>query len=314
MATTVVSRLGDEEYRRGITVTVDETPVFHPLPGGSSALVSAVMSNSIIVIPENVEGLTEGETVEAEVSHSLHEAENTLNLLKHHILACGSHDLLLDLISNEISENSSRLSLSSIHTGSMGAITSVTARTAHFGGIHLLDVDTGTYNIPQITKCFGLEGVKLVHLCKREQGLIVAKGNPLKITTLSCGAEKQYRFINRQRGSGTRLLLDILLNRYQIDPATVKGYSREETTHVGVALRVKNNFADYGLGIKAAASAMGCDFIPLETENYDLLMTTDFFQSATFELILKIIKSEHFRRKAEALGGYNLASAGKVLI
>jgi putative molybdopterin biosynthesis protein len=307
LSTTLTSHLGDEEYIPGIVATVSKRTVFHPLPRGSSYLVSAIKANCLLRIPANEEGISQGEKISVTREENGKNKDNT-------IVAAGSHDLLLDLISDELAKTNPELSLTSIHTGSMGGIRSFNGNWSHLGGIHLLDEETGTYNEKQLKTHLDDGTYRLVHLCRREQGIIVQKGNPLNIRSIRDLTKTGLTFANRQRGSGTRILLDIKLKEEGINGFTINGFEREETTHIGVALRVFNGFADCGLGIKAAANAIGADFVPLESETYDLLVNCDFFDTQAFDNILQIIRSHNFREKAESFGGYDLKNSGEVKI
>ena len=184
---------------------------------------------------------------------------------------------------------------------------------AHLGGSHMLDPETNTYNVPFIKRHLPGVPLKLINLAWREQGLMVAAGNPKQITTIKDLVREEVRFINRQRGAGTRLLLDYLLKEAGLKPGQVKGYGREEYTHMAVAVNVLSGTADVGLGILAAARALGLDFIPLLPERYDLVVPESTFADPRFQTLLTVIRSAAFQAAAQALGGYDMHDCGQIL-
>jgi putative molybdopterin biosynthesis protein len=183
----------------------------------------------------------------------------------------------------------------------------------HVAGTHLLDPQTGIYNIPDIQRTIPSLPVVLMHLARREQGLLVRRGNPKGISHLKDLAKDDITFRNRQAGSGTRVLLDYELKRLAIEPRTIRGYEQEEFTHMAVGVAVASGLADAGLGVRAAASALELDFIPVETEQYDLLFARDFFESEKGERLLEVIRSKAFQEAVKALGGYDTRAAGEIL-
>lgn len=204
------------------------------------------------------------------------------------------------------------LRIASSHAGSMGALFALRRREAHFGGLHLLDPESGEYNVPYVRKYLAGVPLVLVHLTYRSQGWIVAPGNPLGIRGAEDLARPGVRFVNRQRGAGTRLLLDQMLARAGIEPSGIQGYEREETTHLGVAAAVAAGAADVGLGVLSAAKAMGLDFVPVAEERYDLCFARDFYESPRGQLVRNVIASPAFRQRVESLGGYDCRDAGTV--
>jgi len=225
----------------------------------------------------------------------------------------GSHDNTLDLLATLLRRRDHRLRLSSGHVGSLGGLMALRQGRAHLGGSHMLDPETNTYNVPFIHRYLTGTPLKLVNLAWREQGLMVAPGNPKQIKTIRDLIRPEVRFINRQRGAGTRLLLDYLLAEAGLDAGQVQGYSREEYTHMAVAVNVASGTADAGLGIMAAAKALGLDFIPLLPERYDLVVPETTFADRRFQTLLAVIRSQEFQKAAAALGGYDLKDCGKIL-
>ena len=225
------------------------------------------------------------------------------------ILAVGSHDLALELLGVFLKRRREDIILSCANVGSMGGIMAIRNNEAHLAGIHLLDDKTGQYNISYVEKF--LPNAKLVHFAMRQQGIMVMPGNDKKIAGLNDLARDDVSFINRQRGSGTRMLLDYELARIGIGANQIAGYEKEVGTHMMVAASVAAGIADAGLGVKAAALALGLEFIPIAQEQYDILLnfTPD---DERMDLIIDILRSDEFRREVEALGGYDLSGSGKL--
>ncbi|HZE22052.1 MAG TPA: substrate-binding domain-containing protein, partial [Desulfobaccales bacterium] len=264
------SKPGLTEFIRVTLGRVGDKVIATPLPRGAGTITSLVRADGLLTVPALSEGLEEDRPVIAELLVAPEDLEGTLVVL-------GSHDNTLDLLATMLRRRDHRLRLSSGHVGSLGGLMALRQSRAHLGGSHMLDPETNTYNVPFIQKY--LEGVplKLINLAWREQGLMVAAGNPKQIKTIKDLARPEVRFINRQRGAGTRLLLDYLLKEEGLEADQVQGYEREEYTHMAVAVNVFSGTADVGLGIMAAARALGLDFIPLLPERYDLVVPETTF-------------------------------------
>ncbi|MBE0429453.1 MAG: molybdopterin biosynthesis protein [Thermoleophilia bacterium] len=301
----IPSGLGAEEFIRVKMGRVGKRLVAAPIERGAGALMSLVRADGILRIPENSEGVKPKEDAEIELLRSLDEVENT-------IVAVGSHDISLDLLASELKKKRPELTLSSAHVGSLGGLMALKRGEAHMAGTHLLDEETGEYNVSYVRRYLPGMDVTLVNLAYREQGLIVAKGNPLGIRGVEDLAREGLAFINRQRGAGTRILLDYKLRVEGIDPAAIQGYSREEYTHMSVAAAVLDGAADTGMGIKAAADALDLDFVPVTTERYDLAIPAEFTGSRQIEALLEVLNSANFQAKVEALGGYDTSRTGEV--
>jgi putative molybdopterin biosynthesis protein len=225
----------------------------------------------------------------------------------------GSHDNSLDILADEIRRGASGLTLSSSHVGSMGGLMAIKRGVCHLAGSHLLDTTDGSYNRSYIKKFLPGEDVRLVHLVMRDQGLIVPKGNPKGIHGLEDLVREDVRMINRQGGAGTRILLDFRLKELGIGPDAIAGYTDEEFTHMAVAVAVLSGTADVGLGIQAAANALNLDFLPVVTEQYDLVIPGCFFDGFGIQVLLETIRTDRFRQRVEALGGYSTEMTGKIL-
>ena len=302
----IISSLKEEEFLRLKVGKVNNKLVATPLPGGSGVTMSLVRADGITAIPQDKEGIEAGEAVSIELWRSPAEIENT-------IVCLGSHDLSLDILNDHLQKQGLGYTLSSAHVGSMGGIIAIKRGETHLAGVHLLDPESGLYNIPYLRQYLPDMEIVLVHLAKRELGLIVAKGNPLGITRIGDLSRNDVVFVNRQKGAGTRIYLDFMLRGKSIDPAVIKGYEREEYNHLSVAASVAAGGADAGLGIRAAAQALNVDFIPLAWESYDLAIPAFFYNSAQCKALLTVIASPSFREGVEKMGGYDLRQSGKVI-
>jgi putative molybdopterin biosynthesis protein len=303
----VASALGQEEFLRVKVGKVGERLIATPVERGAGVLMSLVRADGLVRIPAMSEGMGAGSDLRVELFRSEKEIENT-------IVCIGSHDNALDLLANVLKKNSPRFSLSSAHVGSMGGLVALKRGEAHMAGIHLLDEETGEYNVPFIRRILGEAKVVLMNLVYRQQGLIVQKGNPKGITDFHGLIRHDVTFINRQGGAGTRLLTDKYLRELGISPREVRGYDREEYTHMGVASAVLTGIADAGMGILAAARALDLDFIPLAKERYDLAIPADFMKKETVSVLLGIVREDiGFRSSVEGLGGYDTSDMGRIM-
>jgi putative molybdopterin biosynthesis protein len=229
------------------------------------------------------------------------------------VVAIGSHDLALDLISNALARRVPGASLASANVGSLGGLLALARGEAHLAGSHLLDETTGKYNVSYIERHLAGRRVVLVHLAGRVQGLIVPRGNPGRFLGLADLARPGVQFVNRQRGSGTRVLLDYELRKLGVDPRAIRGYEREQYTHLAVAADVASRAADVGLGILAAARALQLDFIPLFNEQYQLVIPREHYETSVLAPLLEIIRDPRFRDEVESLGGYDVTDMGRLV-
>jgi len=306
MAHKVVSHLGDEEFLRVKLGDIDGKIMAYPLSRGAGVVTSLVEADALIRIPLLKEGVDFGEEVEAELIEDL-------NRIKNNIIVTGSHDLILDILRNELQEEFSDYNLVSFNVGSMGGLLALKQKRTHFATAHLLDPETGEYNLPYIKKMLPQRELKVVNLTYREQGIMVKRGNPKNIKGIDDLVKKDIKFINRQKGSGTRVLLDYLLKKKGINPLDIQGYSQEEYTHLMVASAVAEGNVDAGLGILSAARVFGLDFVPVIKERYDIIIPKEYYSSLKIQKILTIIKSRKFKKKVLILGGYDLSQSGKVI-
>ena len=303
----VSSPLGQEEFIRVKLGKVGENIIATPMHRGAGVLMTLVRADGILKIPAASEGLAAGSIVEAELLKPPEEIENT-------IVCIGSHDNALDILGNFLKKREPALSLSSAHTGSMGGIIALKKNEAHMAGTHLLDEETGEYNISYLEKYLPGRRVRLVNLVYREQGLLVLKGNPKEIHGFGDLRRPDVVFVNRQAGAGTRLLTDMHLRMLGIKKTEVNGYTHEEYTHMGVASAVLSGAADTGLGILAAARALGLDFLPVAQERYDIAIPAEYYDDPKIKALLCIIREDkEFREAVITLGGYDVRDMGKVM-
>jgi len=303
----IASKLGLEEFIRVKLGAVGDKIVAIPLPRGAGCITTLTEADGIIRVPNNSEGINPQEPVIAELLRPLSSIQNT-------IVVVGSHDNTLDVLANQIRGGRKNLTLSSSHVGSMGGLMAIKKRGCHLAGSHLLDTQDGSYNISYVKRYLPDMKVKLVHLVLRDQGLILSRGNPKAIKDIEDLRRKDIMFLNRQAGSGTRILLDYRLKQLGIDPSDVNGYENEEFTHMSVAVAVQSGAVDVALGIYAAAKALNLDFIPVVTEQYDLVIPEIYFESENIQILLETIDSSEFKNKVEALGGYSTARTGQIII
>jgi len=300
----VHSSLGDDEYLRVSVGMVGDRTVAAPLSRGAGVITSLVRADGIVQIPAGTQGYAAGTHVQVRLYRTPEEIERT-------ILAIGSHDLTLDLIAQQLATRGARLSSASV--GSLGGLVALGRGEAHIAGSHLLDPQTGEYNLSYIRKHLPDTKVMVVGLVRRWQGLILGAGNPKRIENFQDLAREDVIFVNRQRGAGTRVLLDYELAQQKLDPDVIHGYGREEFTHLAVAAAVATGRADCGLGIQAAAAALQLDFLPLFSERYDLVIPQEHYQSRLLEPLLEVLASDQFASDVNKLSGYELERPGEVL-
>ncbi|MGP6157304.1 MAG: molybdopterin biosynthesis protein [Vulcanimicrobiaceae bacterium] len=301
LARKLFSPLGEEEFVRCVAARVGERRIVVPLRRGAGVITSLSRANCILTVPRLSEGFQEGTPVRVRALRPLPAIERTL-------LAVGSHDVALDLLAGELAERG--LELVSANVGSIAGLVAVAGDATHVAGTHAIDPATGTYNEAAVRRYVPRKRVALVLFAQRTQGLIVAPGNPLGLHSLGDVAERQARFVNRQKDAGTRLLLDLMLAREGLAPASIQGYERLDFTHLAVAALVAAGSADCGLGILAAARALGCDFIPLAEEPYELALDAALLDDPRVAQLLELVASPGLRSQIAALGGYDPARSG----
>jgi putative molybdopterin biosynthesis protein len=301
----IVSPAGDDDYVRVAVGKVGENILAAPLSRGAGVITSLVQADGLAILPRGVQGLEAGEKVKVHLYRSQDDIDKT-------IFCIGSHDLTLDLMSQFLARHHRRLA--SANVGSQGGLIALRRGEAHLAGSHLLDPATGEYNISSIRQYMPDIPVKVVALVGRDQGLLIKRGNPMGIKSLEDLSRPGVQFVNRQRGAGTRVLLDYHLSLLGMAPDKLVGYTQEEYTHLGVAAAIASGRADCGLGIAAAAQALDLDFIPLFQERYDLVIPKVHAESKLLSPLFGLLAGREFREAVSKLTGYNVSVMGTVIL
>ncbi len=304
MTRKITSPLGDDDYVRVAVGKVGENILAAPLARGAGVITSLVRADGIVVLQRGVQGVDAGDKVRVRLYCSPAEIERTL-------FAIGSHDITLDLMAQFLAEKGRRLV--SANVGSLGGLLALKRGEAHLAGAHLLDTQSGEYNLSYIRQYLPGHALKVITLVERQQGLLVARGNPKSIHSLKDLVRNDVRFINRQRGAGTRVLLDYHLALENIDAQHISGYELEEYTHLSVAAAIASGRADCGLGIAAAAQALHLDFIPLFEERYDLIVPSGYYDTPLLMPLWELLQDEAFRAAVMRLPGYNVTKMGELV-
>jgi putative molybdopterin biosynthesis protein len=300
------SHTGDDDFVRVAVGEVNGRFVTTPISRGAGVITSLVRADGIVRIPRFSEGEDAGANVTVHLYRDPREVAQT-------ILAIGSHDLTLDLLAQFLAERSGTR-LASANVGSLGGLVALRRGESHLAGSHLLDPETGVYNQSYVRRYLLNEEIVLLTLVGREQGWIVPSDNPKEIQGWEAAAREDVQLVNRQRGAGTRVLLDYELGKLGIAPAQVHGYEREEYTHLAVAAAVASGTADFGLGIQAAARALKLDFVPLAHEQYDLVMTRQTYESERLRPLLDLLRDDDFKTAVAAMPGYDVSVMGKMIV
>ncbi len=301
----IVSPPGDDDYIRVAVGRVGEKFLAAPLSRGAGVITSLVRADGLVVLPRGEQGAEAGQSVTVRLYRNKVELDRT-------IFCIGSHDVILDLLAQFLSEHDRRFV--SANVGSQGGLVALRRGEAHLAGSHLLDPETGEYNLAYLKQYLPDLPVKLVTLVGREQGLLVRRGNPKGLKGLGDLARPEVQFVNRQRGAGTRVLLDYQLNLLGIPSEGILGYNQEEYTHLGVAAAVASGRADCGLGIPAAAQALDLDFVPLFSERYDLVIPQEHAVSDLLAPLFDVLAEPTFREAVASLPGYDVSTMGKVIL
>ena len=304
----IPSKLGTEEFVRVNIGRVRERCIATPLSRSAGSITTLTRAEGIIRIPPSSEGVAQDDEIEAELLVEEQDLQNT-------IVVIGSHDIAIDVIADEVRMATGRnIRISSGNVGSLGGLIAIKKGICHFAGSHLLDTQTGEYNVSYIKRYLKGVRISLFHLVLREQGLIIPKNNPKEIRGIADLTRDDVSYVNRQAGSGTRILFDYNLARKGIKPESIKGYDHEEFTHMSVAVDVLSGAADCGMAIYAAAKALGLDFIPMDREQYDLVIPSEFLEDPNIRAVLDVIRSQRFRDRVSQLGGYDPSKSGELAI
>ena len=306
MGKKVSSPLGEEEFLRVVVGPVNGTYIANPTTRGAAMTLSIAKSDGVIAIPATSEGLEEGVQVPVFLNRQRSEVTNTL-------LISGSHDIALDILAGELASRDTGIRLISSSVGSVGGLLSLAKGFAHMAGTHLLDEATGEYNVSAVERHITNEKINIYDFVGRTQGIMVQKGNPKGIKEIKDLLGNGTKFLNRQRGSGTRLLFDFLLKQAGLGSENILGYDNEEYTHWNVAAAVSSGFVDAGIGIMAAALASDLEFIPLENERYQIAIPSKFIGCHNnVDILLESLMSENLRNQVDALGGYDVSLMGNI--
>ncbi len=307
------SPAGDEDYVRVAVGKVGNNLLAAPLSRGASVITSLVQADGLVILPPGIQGVEAGEKVQVHLYRSKAELERT-------IFCIGSHDLTLDLLAQFLVEYDRRFV--SANVGSQGGLVALRRGEAHLADSHLFDPRKNEFNISYIRQYMPNIPVKVVALALRQQGLLVKKGNPRGIKTLEDLGRSTVKFVNRQRGAGTRVLLDYHLNLMGISTEMIQGYNQEEYAHLGVAAAVESGRADCGFGIAAAAQALDLEFIPLFQERYDLVIPNKYADNWLLAPLFGLLTGSEpttlsgraFREAVSKLKGYDVSVMGTVIL
>jgi len=300
----ITSPPGDDDYVRVAVGRVGERLLAAPLARGAGVITSLVRADGLALLPRGSQGMPAGAEVEVRLYRSPAEIEQT-------IFAIGSHDISLDVLAQFLAGHNRRLA--SANVGSLGGLVALRRGEAHLAGSHLLDPETGEYNLSYIHQYLPDTPVKVLALVGREQGLLVPKGNPKDIRSLEDLARPDVSFVNRQRGAGTRVLLDYHLGLKGIEASAIRGYQQEEYTHLAVAAAVASGRAGSGLGIAAAAQALDLDFVPLFDERYDLVIPVEYYQGQLLAPLFEVLQEPAFRQAVAQMPGYDVSVMGQLI-
>jgi putative molybdopterin biosynthesis protein len=301
----IFSSTGDDDFVRVAVGEVGGRVMATPISRGAGVITSLVRADGLVRIPRFSEGADSGSSVTVHLYRRPAEIARA-------ILMIGSHDLTLDLLAQFLAERGEGTRLASAHVGSLSGLVALRRGECHLAGSHLLDPETGAYNRSYIARYLPETPVKLLHFVGREQGWIVPPGNPKGLQSWADAARPDVQIVNRQRGAGTRVLFDYQLSQLGVAPEQVRGYGREEYTHLAVAAAVASGTADAGLGVQAAARALELDFIPLAQEAYQLVIPQEYYESARLRPLLDLLHDGEFQAAVAALPGYDVSKMGQI--
>ena len=293
LTTSLQSDIGTDEFVLLSVGKIGDRWVAVPQSRGAGSQMSAVRANGYLRIPEDMEGAEAGKTVDVRLTVPRAEAEEA-------VLVTGSHDPALDYLADLVRPRG--VDIHSTHLGSMGGVIALKKEECHAAPMHLLAPD-GTYNTYYLERYMPGADLALLCVAERQQGVISRDG-------LSFDDLPGRTFINRQKGSGTRMLLDHTLAARGIDPASIPGYGREATTHLAVALAVRTGEADAGMGVYSAAKALDLAFVPVATERYELAMHRAMLDDPGIAALVETVSSAAFKQVLRDLGGYETDETG----
>ena len=300
----ILSPIGDDDFVRVALAEIDGRLQATPLQRGAGVITSLTQADGLAHIPRFHEGVDRGGLLKTRLYRSLSQIQRTL-------LVVGSHDPMLDLLSTHLQLSAPAWRLASVNVGSIGGLIALRRGEAHLAGCHLFDPETATYNQTYLQKYLGADSTLLFTFAQREQGLMLAPGNPKGVASIADVA--RLRYVNRQRGAGTRLLFDDLLSRHGISPDAVAGYDHEEVTHLAVAAAVADGIGDCGMGLRGAAEAMGLDFLGITWERFDLAIPRRFVETEGMRTLLDTLRGTDFKRALGRQSGYRSDETGQLV-
>lgn len=301
----IASPIGDDDYVRVALAQIDGHIQATPLQRGAGVITSLVRADGLAHIPRFHEGLDRGGTLKVSLYQPLSTIQRTLMVM-------GSHDPMLDLLATRLRLRSAAARIVSVNVGSIGGLVALRRGEAHVAGCHLFEPESASYNILYLERYLRDEPVALVTFAQREQGLMLPVGNPLGITGIA--DLRRARYVNRQRGAGTRVLFDYLLGQNDLSPDDIAGYAHEEVTHLAVAAAVADGIGDCGMGLRGAAEAMGLDFIGLTWERFDLAIPRRHLETDGVQALLETLNDADFKRELGAQSGYRSDETGALVI
>ncbi len=300
----ITSPAGDDDFVRVAVGRVGKRMLAAPLSRGAGVITSLVRADGLALLPRGSQGMPAGSELEVRLYRSLEEIERT-------ILATGSHDITLDIIAQFLSGANRRLTATNV--GSIAGLVSLSRKEAHLAGAHLFDPETGEFNLSYVRQYLSNIPVIIVALVGRSQGLLIPKGNPKQINSIADLARDDVTFVNRQRGAGTRVLLDYQLQQLDISPESIRGYQHQEFTHLAVGAAIASGRVDCGMGIAAVTQSLDLDFIPLFDERYDLVIPQEYADGSLLKPLFSLFENRQFRNMVAELPGYDVTPMGKVI-
>lgn len=300
----ITSPAGDDDFIRVAVGRVGERILAAPLARGAGVITSLVRADGLVLLPRGSQGMPAGSDLEVRLYRSLEEIDST-------IFATGSHDITLDILAQFLYGAKRRLAAANV--GSIAGLVALSRHEAHLAGAHLLDPETGKYNLPYVSQYLPNVPVRIIALVGRSQGLLIRKGNPKRIQSLADLTRKDVTFVNRQRGAGTRLLLDYQLEKLDISKEFIQGYLHQEYTHLAVGAAIASGRADCGMGIEAVTQSLDLDFIPLVEERYDLIIPEEYVGQSLLEPLFEVLEDSDFRKMVASLPGYDTEPMGKLI-
>ena len=300
----IVSPVGDDDFVRVALAQMDDQIQATPLPRGAGVIASLAQADGLAHIPRFHEGLDRGARLKVALYRPLKVIQQT-------IMTMGSHDPMLDLLATWLRLRSPEHRLVSVNVGSIGGLIALRRGEAHLAGIHLFDPESGNYNVPYLKRFLGNQPVHLFTFAHREQGLMAPAGNPQGIRSIR--DIRGLRYVNRQRGAGTRVLFDDLLAQHEMSPQTIIGYDHEEVTHLAVAAAIADGIGDCGLGLQRAAEAMELDFISITKERFDLVIPERFLELDSIKSLLAVLQDSDFKSELGKQSGYHSEETGQAV-